>query len=68
MDFMQDSLADGRVVRILTILDVHTRECVATVPARTFRGGDVVRVLRQVAATRALPKRIRVDNVLTASA
>jgi hypothetical protein len=26
-----------------------------------------VRVLRQAAATRALPKRIRVDNVLTAS-
>jgi len=49
-------------VRILTVLDVHTRECVAAVQARSFRGGDVVRVLRQVAATRALPKRIRVDN------
>ena len=62
MDFMQDTLAEGRTVRILTVLDVHTRECVAAVPARSFRGGDVVRVLRQVAATRALPKRIRVDN------
>jgi integrase-like protein len=59
---MQDTLAEGRTVRILTVLDVHTRECVAAVPARSFRGGDVVRVLRQVAATRALPKRIRVDN------
>jgi putative transposase len=62
MDFMQDTLADGRTVRILTVLDVHTRECVAAVPARTFRGDDVVRVLRQVAAVRALPQRIRVDN------
>jgi putative transposase len=66
MDFMQDTLAEGRTVRILTVLDVHTRECVAAVPARSFRGDDVVRVLRQVAATRALPKRIRVDNVLSA--
>jgi len=62
MDFMQDTLADGRPVRILTVIDVYTRECVAAVPAPTFRGGDVVQVLRQVASTRPLPQRIRVDN------
>src|SRR5204863_5006155 len=62
MDFMQDTLADGRAVRILTVIDVYTRECVAVVPARTFGGADVVQILRQMALTRALPKRIRVDN------
>jgi putative transposase len=67
MDFMQDTLADGRAVRILTVIDVYTRECMAVVPARTFGGADVVQILRQMALTRARPKRIRVDNVLTAS-
>jgi putative transposase len=62
MDFMQDTLADGRPVRILTVIDVYTRECVAAVPARTFGGADVAQILRQMAVTRALPKRIRVDN------
>jgi putative transposase len=55
-------LADGRPVRILTVIDVYTRECVAAVPARTFGGADVVQILRQMAVARALPKRIRVDN------
>ena len=62
MDFMQDALADGRTVRILTVLDVYTRECVAAIPASTFRGDDVVRVLCQLTSARSLPQRIRVDN------
>jgi hypothetical protein len=40
MDFMHDTLADGRAVRILTVLDVYVRECVALVAAQTFSGGD----------------------------
>jgi transposase len=39
MDFMHDTLADGRAVRILTVLDVYARECVALVAAPTFSGG-----------------------------
>ncbi len=26
MDFMHDTLADGRIVRVLTLTDSHTRE------------------------------------------
>jgi len=62
MDFMQDSLADGRAVRILTVLDVYTRECVALAAAPTFRGADVARVLTQAGTARSLPTRINVDN------
>jgi putative transposase len=29
MDFMVDTLADGRVFRVLTVVDDFTRECVA---------------------------------------
>jgi hypothetical protein len=38
------------------------------VAAQTFSGGDVARVLTAAGAERGLPKRITVDNVLTASA
>jgi putative transposase len=62
MDFVHDTLADGRAVRILTVLDVYARECVALVAAQTFSGGDVARVLTAAGAERGLPKRITVDN------
>ena len=62
MDFMHDTLADGRAVRVLTVLAVYTRECVGLVAARTFRGDDVARLLGAVGATRGLPQRITVDN------
>jgi hypothetical protein len=62
MDFMQDTLADGRAVRILTVIDIYTRECLAAVSAGAFRGDDVVRVLSHLAARRSRPQRIRVDN------
>ena len=29
MDFMHDTLADGRKIRVLTLIDVFTRECLA---------------------------------------
>lgn len=34
-------LLTGEKLRVLTVLDVHTRESLALVPQRTFRGGDV---------------------------
>jgi putative transposase len=62
MDFMHDTLADGRAMRILTVLDVSARECVALVAAQTFSGGDVARALTAARAERGLPQRITVDN------
>lgn len=62
MDFVHDTLAGGQTIRILTVLDVHTRECVALVPQRGFRGADVARILSEVGATRELPPVIAVDN------
>ncbi len=29
MDFMHDEFADGRKFRVLTVIDVFTRECIA---------------------------------------
>lgn len=62
MDFIHDTLADGRTVRVLTAIDVFTRECVALEAARTFRGQDVARILGHAGARGSLPQRIHVDN------
>ena len=50
MDFMHDTLADGRSIRIFTLVDVYSRECVALVAAAHFRGTDVVELLRAAGA------------------
>ena len=47
MDFMHDTLADGRTVRVLTVLDVYSRECVALVAGRGFKGEDVGMILSE---------------------
>lgn len=62
MDFIHDTLADGRTVRILSVLDVHTRECVALEARQSFRGEDVGQVLSKVARARKLPEVISVDQ------
>ncbi len=46
MDFMLDTLADGRAFRTLNIVDDYTRECVAIEVDRSLPGARVVRVLK----------------------
>lgn len=62
MDFIHDTLADGRTLRILSVLDVHSRECVALEARPSFRGEEVGQVLSMVAQTRRLPAVISVDQ------
>ena len=62
MDFVHDTLAGGQTLRVLTVVDVHTRECVALVPQLGFRGADVARVLSAAGEERGLPALISVDN------
>ena len=57
MDFMSDALSDGRQPRVLTVVDMYTRECVALDAATSFRGEDVARVLtRAIASAGARPR------------
>jgi putative transposase len=51
MDFVSDTLAHGRTFRILTILDEHTRGCLATEADTSLPGLRVIRVLEQLAET-----------------
>lgn len=62
MDFMHDALSDGRRLRLFTLIDVYSRECLALRPNRSFSGASVAEILANVATERALPKRILVDN------
>ena len=62
MDFMADTLADGRGFRTLNIVDDFTRECVAIEVDRSLPGARVVRVLERLAATVGLPQVLLSDN------
>jgi putative transposase len=62
MDFMVDTLADGRGFRTLNIVDDFTRECVAIEVDRSLPGLRVVRVLERLAETIGLPEILVMDN------
>mgnify|MGYP003650632976 FL=1 len=62
MDFVHDQLATGKKLRILTIVDTHSRYCPATDPRFTYRGEDVVQTLESICGQTGYPKTIRVDN------
>ena len=62
MDFIADSLFNGRRFRILTIMDHLSRECPALEVDHSLTGQRVTRVLDRIALTRSLPEVITVDN------
>ncbi len=62
MDFVADALANGRRIRVLTVLDDFTRESLATEVDTSLPGLRVTRVLDRLAIERGLPELITVDN------
>ena len=65
MDFIVDGLATGRMVRILSVVDVYTRECLALEADSSLGSGRVTRVLERLIEERGRPEAVRSDNVLT---
>ncbi len=55
-------LFDDRPFRILTVLDCHTREVLATCARTNFRAYQVTEELDRLVALRGKPASIRVDN------
>ena len=53
---------DGRTLRILTLIDEYTRECLALKVARRLRSQDVLEQLGYLFIYRGLPGFIRSDN------
>lgn len=62
MDFVADRLEDGRRIRILTIEDVFTRECLAVEVDTSLTSARVVEVLARITRKRGAPAIITVDN------
>ena len=62
MDFVTDSLFNGRRFRSLTVVDNFSRECLAIEVGQHIRGEDVVRVMSRLAFYRGTPRTIHVDN------
>ncbi len=61
-DFVSDTLADGRSFRIFTLVEVFTRESLATEVATSFPAESVTRVLHRVIARRGKPAVLTTDN------
>ena len=62
MDFVRDTLGDGRAFRALTIVDDFTRESVAIEVDTSLPGERVAQVLERLAGTRGVPSGIVCDN------
>jgi putative transposase len=62
MDFVSDSLYNGRRFRVLTVVDNFSRECPVLEADHSLTGKRVSRVLERMALTRGLPEVITVDN------
>lgn len=62
IDFVRDTLADGRAFRGLTIVDDFTRECPAIEVDLALSGARVIAVLERLAQERGLPQGIVCDN------
>jgi len=62
LDFAHDAVACGRAIRVLSVVDAYTRECMALEVDTSFASRRVTRVLDQIIVERGLPEAIRCDN------
>ena len=62
MDFVYDQLAGGKRYRVLTLIDLYNRECLALHAGFSLKGIDVVEVLSSLKVADRLPNAITVDN------
>ena len=62
IDFVSDTLAWGRRIRLFTVVDVFTREVLAIEVDTSLPGGRVVRVLERLAVERGAPDESVLDN------
>src|SRR5512146_1428544 len=62
LDFVHDAVGCGRTIRVLTVVDAYTRECLALEVDTSFASRRVTRVLEAIIAERGAPQSIRCDN------
>ena len=62
LDFVSDTLSDGRRFRMLCVVDDFSRECLALAADTSLSGLRLVRELDAIAARRGLPLSVVSDN------
>ena len=62
LDFVHDAVECGRTIRVLSVVDAYTRECLGLEVDTSFASRRVTRVLEQIVAERGVPLAIRCDN------
>ena len=61
-DFVMDRTHDGRAVKMLTMVDEYTRECLAIDVGRSLKSQNVLERLSELFISRGVPTYIRSDN------
>jgi len=61
-DFVQTRTAEGRTLRLLTLMDEYTRECLAIRVERKLSSEEVLETLADLFVQRGLPDYLRSDN------
>ena len=61
-DFVSAITHDGRSLRLLTLIDEYTRECLAIRVARRLRNQEVIETLAEARLVRGIPACLRSDN------
>ena len=61
-DFVQDRTRDGKVLRMLVVVDEFTRECLAIRVGRRLGSEEVLEVLAGLFVARGTPEHVRSDN------
>jgi len=61
-DFVEAQTHDGRKVRLMTLIDEFTRECLAIRVARRINSFGVIETMADVMLVRGIPAHIRSDN------
>jgi len=61
-DFVADRTQDGRAIKILTVIDEHSRESLAILVARSIKSDDVLHCLTDLFIKHGAPEHIRSDN------
>lgn len=61
-DFVSARTHEGRTLRLLTLIDEYTRECLAIRVARRLGRDEVIETLAEVMLNRGIPEHIRSDN------
>ncbi len=62
LDFQFDQTSDGRMLKLLNVIDEKSRECLAIEVARTIDADGVVAVLERLARERGAPRYVRFDH------